>query len=90
MIDTMMKDGLIDAFHGYAMGNTAENVAKQYQITREQQDIVRGGNSQNKASAAQKAGRFTAEISARHDQDAQGGNGRQPMTNISVTTPRPR
>jgi acetyl-CoA C-acetyltransferase len=62
MIDTMMKDGLIDAFHGYAMGNTAENVAKQYQITREQQDAFAVA-SQNKASAAQKAGRFTAEIS---------------------------
>jgi acetyl-CoA C-acetyltransferase len=61
MVDTMMKDGLIDAFHGYAMGNTAENVAKHYQITREQQDIF-ANNSQQKASAAQKAGRFTAEI----------------------------
>ena len=61
MVDTMMKDGLIDAFHGYAMGNTAENVAKHYQITREQQDIF-ADNSQKKASAAQKAGRFKDEI----------------------------
>ncbi len=61
MVDTMMKDGLIDAFQGYAMGNTAENVAKQYQITREQQDAF-AHQSQSKASAAQKAGRFKDEI----------------------------
>ena len=61
MIDTMMKDGLLDAFQGYAMGVTAENVAKEYQITREQQDIF-ANNSQQKASAAQKAGRFKDEI----------------------------
>ncbi len=61
MVDTMMKDGLIDAFHGYAMGNTAENVAKHYQITREQQDSFADA-SQKKASAAQKAGRFKDEI----------------------------
>jgi acetyl-CoA C-acetyltransferase len=61
MIDTMMKDGLLDAFQGYAMGVTAENVAKEYQITREQQDIF-ANNSQHKASAAQKAGRFKEEI----------------------------
>ncbi len=60
-IDTMLRDGLIDTFHGYHMGNTAENVAKQYQITREQQDIFAAA-SQQKASAAQKSGRFTAEI----------------------------
>ncbi len=42
-IDTMLRDGLIDTFHGYHMGNTAENVAKQYQITREQQDDIRRG-----------------------------------------------
>ena len=62
MVDTMMKDGLIDAFQGYAMGVTAENVAKQYQITREQQDLF-ANKSQQKASAAQKAGRFKDEIS---------------------------
>ncbi len=61
MVDTMMKDGLIDAFQGYAMGVTAENVAKQYQITREQQDAFANA-SQQKASAAQKAGRFKDEI----------------------------
>ncbi len=61
MVDTMMKDGLIDAFQGYAMGVTAENVAKHYQITREQQDAY-ADRSQKKASAAQKAGRFTDEI----------------------------
>jgi acetyl-CoA C-acetyltransferase len=60
-IDTMLKDGLWDAFHGYHMGNTAENVANKYQITREQQDAFALG-SQQKASAAQKSGRFKDEI----------------------------
>src|SRR5436305_3718254 len=61
LIDTMIKDGLWDAFNGYHMGNTAENVARQYQITRAQQDEFAVG-SQNKAEAAQKAGRFKDEI----------------------------
>ena len=61
MVDTMIKDGLWDAFNGYHMGNTAENVARQFQITREQQDEFAVG-SQNKAEAAQKAGRFKDEI----------------------------
>lgn len=61
LIDTMIRDGLWDAFNGYHMGNTAENVAKQYQITRQQQDEFAAG-SQNKAEAAQKAGRFKDEI----------------------------
>jgi acetyl-CoA C-acetyltransferase len=61
MIDTMIKDGLWDAFNGYHMGNTAENVAKQWQITRQQQDEFAVG-SQNKAEAAQKAGKFKDEI----------------------------
>jgi acetyl-CoA C-acetyltransferase len=61
MVDTMLKDGLIDAFNGYHMGVTAENVAKQYQITRGQQDEFAVA-SQNKAEAAQKAGRFKDEI----------------------------
>src|SRR6202011_2602938 len=61
MVDTMIKDGLWDAFNGYHMGNTAENVAKQYQITRAQQDEFAVA-SQNKAEAAQKAGRFKDEI----------------------------
>ena len=56
-VDTMLKDGLWDAFHGYHMGNTAENVATKYQITREQQDEFALA-SQQKASAAQKSGRF--------------------------------
>jgi acetyl-CoA C-acetyltransferase len=62
MVDTMIKDGLWDAFNGYHMGNTAENVAKQYQITRAQQDAFAVA-SQNKAEAAQKAGKFKDEIS---------------------------
>jgi acetyl-CoA C-acetyltransferase len=61
MIDTMIKDGLWDAFNGYHMGNTAENVARQWQITRDQQDHFAVA-SQNKAEAAQKAGRFKDEI----------------------------
>ena len=60
-IDTMIRDGLWDAFHGYHMGNTAENVAKQWQITREMQDEF-AVKSQNKAEAAQKAGKFKDEI----------------------------
>src|ERR1700726_4920749 len=60
-VDTMIKDGLWDAFNGYHMGNTAENVAKQWQITRAQQDEFAVA-SQNKAEAAQKAGRFKDEI----------------------------
>jgi acetyl-CoA C-acetyltransferase len=61
MIDTMIKDGLWDAFNGYHMGNTAENVARQWQITRQQQDEFAVG-SQNKAEAAMKAGKFKDEI----------------------------
>ena len=61
MIDTMLRDGLLDAFNGYHMGVTAENVAKQWQITRQQQDEFAVA-SQNKAEAAQKAGRFKDEI----------------------------
>ena len=61
VIDTMIKDGLWDAFNGYHMGNTAENVAKKWQITRQQQDEF-AVKSQNKAEAAQKAGRFKDEI----------------------------
>jgi acetyl-CoA C-acetyltransferase len=62
-IDTMIKDGLWDAFHGYHMGTTAENVAKQWQITREEQDAFAVA-SQNKAEAAQTAGKFKDEICA--------------------------
>ncbi len=61
MVDTMIKDGLWDAFNGYHMGNTAENVAKQWQITRQQQDEF-AVKSQNKAEAAMKAGKFRDEI----------------------------
>ena len=63
LIDTMLKDGLWDAFHGYHMGTTAENVATKFQITRAEQDTFAVA-SQNKASAAQKAGRFKDEIVA--------------------------
>jgi acetyl-CoA C-acetyltransferase len=63
LIDTMIKDGLWDAFNGYHMGNTAENVATKWQITRDQQDAFAAG-SQQKAEAAQKAGKFKDEITA--------------------------
>jgi acetyl-CoA C-acetyltransferase len=62
-IDTMIKDGLWDAFNGYHMGTTAENVARQWQITREEQDRFAVA-SQNKAEAARKAGKFKDEIAA--------------------------
>ncbi len=61
LVDTMMKDALTDAFYGYAMGNTAENVARQWQLTRDQQDEFAVA-SQNKAEAAQAAGKFKDEI----------------------------
>ena len=61
MIDSMIRDGLWDAFNGYHMGNTAENVARQWQITRETQDAFAVA-SQNKAEAAQAAGKFKNEI----------------------------
>ena len=61
MVDSMIKDGLWDAFNGYHMGNTAENVAQKYQITRVEQDAF-AASSQNKAEAAQKSGRFKDEI----------------------------
>jgi acetyl-CoA C-acetyltransferase len=60
-VDTMIKDGLMDAFHGYHMGNTAENIAAKWQISREEQDRF-ATHSQNKAEAAQKAGKFKDEI----------------------------
>jgi acetyl-CoA C-acetyltransferase len=61
LVDTMIKDGLTDAFFGYHMGNTAENVAKQWQLSRDEQDNFAVA-SQNKAEAAQKAGKFKDEI----------------------------
>jgi len=61
LVDTMIKDGLWDAFHGYHMGNTAENVAQKFQITRAEQDEF-AFNSQRKAGEAMKAGRFRDEI----------------------------
>lgn len=60
-VDTMIKDGLWDAFHGYHMGQTAENIAARWQITREDQDKFAVA-SQNRAEAAQKAGKFDGEI----------------------------
>jgi acetyl-CoA C-acetyltransferase len=62
-IDSMLKDGLLDAFQGYHMGTTAENIAAKWQLTREEQDAFAVA-SQNKAEAAQKAGRLRDEIAA--------------------------
>ena len=76
LIDTMIKDGLWDAFNGYHMGATAENVATKFQITREQQDQFALG-SQHKASAAQKAGTFKDEIAPVHAQGPQGRHRRR-------------
>ncbi|MEQ8388998.1 MAG: acetyl-CoA C-acetyltransferase [Alphaproteobacteria bacterium] len=61
LTDSMLKDGLLDAFYGYHMGNTAENIAREWQLTREEQDNF-ALRSQAKAEAAQKAGRFKEEI----------------------------
>jgi acetyl-CoA C-acetyltransferase len=61
LVDTMLKDGLMDAFNGYHMGTTAENVAQRWQLTRDEQDKFAVA-SQNKAEAAQKAGKFKDEI----------------------------
>src|SRR5271166_2266830 len=61
MLDSMLRDGLTDAFHGYHMGTTAENIATKFQITREEQDQFATA-SQNKAEAAKKAGKFKDEI----------------------------
>jgi acetyl-CoA C-acetyltransferase len=61
MLDTMLRDGLMDAFAGYHMGNTAENVAQKWQLTREEQDNF-AASSQQKAEAAMKAGKFKDEI----------------------------
>jgi acetyl-CoA C-acetyltransferase len=63
LVDTMIKDGLWDAFHGYHMGQTAENIASRWQITREDQDRFAVA-SQNKAEAAQKAGKFDGQITS--------------------------
>ena len=70
-LDTMLKDGLMDAFQGYHMGTTAENVAQKWQITREDQDKFAVA-SQNKAEAAVKAGRFKDEITPVTITDPQG------------------
>ena len=70
-IDTMIRDGLWDAFNGYHMGQTAENVAEKWQISRDMQDEFAVA-SQNKAEAAQNAGKFADEIVPVHHQDPQG------------------
>ena len=75
-LDTMLKDGLMDAFQGYHMGTTAENVAQKWQITREEQDKFAVA-SQNKAEAAVKGGRFKDEITPVTITEPQGRRGRR-------------
>ncbi len=75
-IDSMIKDGLWDAFNGYHMGQTAENVAQKWQISREQQDEFAVA-SQNKAEAAQKAGKVRRRGRGLHRQDPQGRHRRR-------------
>ena len=77
MIDTMIRDGLWDAFNGYHMGATAENVARQWQLTREEQDAFAVA-SQNKAEAAQKAGKFGRRDRSRDRQGPEGRHYRRP------------
>ncbi len=88
MIDTMIKDGLWDAFNGYHMGITAENVAGEVAdhpvTTRTSLRVA----SQNKAEAAQKAGKFKDEIVACHHQEPQGRHRCRHRTNTSATAPR--
>ena len=62
MTDTMIKDGLWDAFNGYHMGITAENVASKFQVTRDQQDKFALNSQNNKALSAQKENKFSEEI----------------------------
>ena len=78
----MIKDGLWDAFNGYHMGTTAENVARQWQITRDMQDAFAVA-SQNKAEAAQAAGKFKDEIAPVTISDPQGRCDGRPRTNTS-------
>ena len=85
LIDTMIKDGLWDAFNGYHMGQTAENVAEKWQISRDQQDEFAVG-SQNKAEAAQKAGKFADEIPLTPCPTAK-ATSQSIRTNTSVTGP---
>ena len=88
-IDTMIKDGLWDAFNGYHMGNTAENVARQWQITREEQDNFAVA-SQNKAEAAKKAGKFKDEIVPVTIKTPQGRRSSSTTTSTSRTARRSR
>jgi acetyl-CoA C-acetyltransferase len=85
-IDTMIRDGLWDAFNGYHMGQTAENVAEQWQISRDMQDEFAVA-SQNKAEAAQKAGKFADEIAPSRSRPARATSWPMP-TNTSATAPR--
>ena len=84
LVDTMIKDGLTDVFNDYHMGITAENLAEQYQVTRDEQDAFAAA-SQNKAAAARAAGRFKDEIAAGHRQGPQGRHRSSTPTNISAT-----
>ncbi len=86
LVDTMIKDGLWDAFNGYHMGVTAENVAREWQITREQQDKFAVG-SQNKAEAARKRAVSRTRSSPSRSRAARATLSSTP-TSISATAPR--
>ena len=77
LIDTMIKDGLTDAFYGYHMGNTAENVARQWQLTREDAGRVRGGLAEQGRGRAE-GRKVQGRDRARDDQGPQGRHGRRP------------
>ena len=89
MVDTMIVDGLWDVYNQYHMGVTAENVAKEYAVTREEQDEFAVA-SQNKAEAAQKAGRFKDEIVPVEIAVAQRARWCSPTTSIRATARRSR
>ncbi len=86
-VDTMIKDGLWDAFNNYHMGTTAENVAKQWQVSREEQDKFAVA-SQNKAEAARKAGKFKDEIAPVTIKTKQGRDRSSSRTSTSRTASR--
>ena len=87
MVDTMIKDGLWDAFNGYHMGNTAENVAREFQITRDAAGPVRGHVAEQGRGGAE--GRpLQGRDRAVHGEDPQGRHRRRRRTSISVPAPR--
>jgi acetyl-CoA C-acetyltransferase len=89
MVDTMLADGLMDAFHNYHMGVTAENIAKKYDFSRELQDAF-AADSQQKTEAAQAAGRFDDEIVPVEIPQRKGDPSSSTRTSSRVPAPPPR